>query len=133
MRDQTIPCNALNEGVCGARTRAGTPCRRAPMRGRKRCRLHGGATPVGQCRAAGGLYSRDLTTRALAWARVLRGEVPVPGSRRPDYATLYFARMLAGDGACVTVRCRGQEANERAILARVLRLLPRQALRTLWR
>jgi glucans biosynthesis protein len=30
---------------CGARTRAGSPCQRLPVRGKKRCRLHGGASP----------------------------------------------------------------------------------------
>jgi len=30
---------------CGALTRAGTPCQRPAMRGRKRCRLHGGLSP----------------------------------------------------------------------------------------
>ena len=28
--------------LCGARTRQGHPCRRAALRGRRRCRLHGG-------------------------------------------------------------------------------------------
>jgi len=27
---------------CGARTRGGAPCQRPAIRGRKRCRLHGG-------------------------------------------------------------------------------------------
>jgi hypothetical protein len=30
---------------CGARTRGGTPCQRPAIRGRKRCRLHGGLSP----------------------------------------------------------------------------------------
>ena len=30
---------------CGARTRAGTACQRPAVRGRKRCRLHGGLSP----------------------------------------------------------------------------------------
>ena len=30
---------------CGARTPTGTPCQRRTIRGRKRCRLHGGAGP----------------------------------------------------------------------------------------
>ena len=30
---------------CGARTRAGTACQRPAIRGRKRCRLHGGLSP----------------------------------------------------------------------------------------
>ena len=29
---------------CGAKTRAGSPCKRRPARGRTRCRLHGGAS-----------------------------------------------------------------------------------------
>ena len=29
---------------CGAKTRAGTPCRQAAMRGRLRCRIHGDAS-----------------------------------------------------------------------------------------
>jgi len=33
---------------CGAKTKSdGTPCERSPIRGRTRCRLHGGLTPVG--------------------------------------------------------------------------------------
>lgn len=41
---------------CGARTRAGTPCKRAACRGRTRCPLHGGKstgprTPEGRERA----------------------------------------------------------------------------------
>src|SRR6478672_5008195 len=30
---------------CSARTRGGTPCQRPAIRGRKRCRLHGGLSP----------------------------------------------------------------------------------------
>jgi hypothetical protein len=42
---------------CGARTRHGCPCRKWPMTGRKRCRLHGGCatgpkTPEGRARIA---------------------------------------------------------------------------------
>lgn len=32
--------------MCGARTREGKTCRRAPAEGRSRCRLHGGAAPA---------------------------------------------------------------------------------------
>src|SRR5918999_1579701 len=33
--------------TCGAKTKHdGTPCERSPIRGRTRCRLHGGKTPV---------------------------------------------------------------------------------------
>ncbi|APR40017.1 HGGxSTG domain-containing protein [Paraburkholderia sp. SOS3] len=30
--------------TCGAKTRSGTPCKRAPMEGKRRCKLHGGAS-----------------------------------------------------------------------------------------
>ncbi len=32
---------------CGAKTKSGTPCRRPPLAGRTRCRLHGGASLAG--------------------------------------------------------------------------------------
>ncbi len=31
--------------TCGARTRSGAPCKTPPMRGKKRCRMHGGMSP----------------------------------------------------------------------------------------
>jgi hypothetical protein len=37
--------NLRNALRCGARTRAGTPCRCPAIRGRSRCRLHGGLSP----------------------------------------------------------------------------------------
>ena len=32
---------------CGARTRSGGPCKSAPVTGRRRCRMHGGAAGSG--------------------------------------------------------------------------------------
>ena len=54
---------------CGAKTRAGTPCKRPPLAGKRRCRLHGGAsTGAGNPARPGnrnalkhGLYSDRLT------------------------------------------------------------------------
>ncbi|NVN91932.1 MAG: hypothetical protein HXX11_15200 [Desulfuromonadales bacterium] len=34
--------------VCGAKTRTGTACKNQPMAGKKRCRMHGGASPSGK-------------------------------------------------------------------------------------
>ena len=34
------------DALCGAKTSAGTPCRRRPMKGGKRCALHGGGSPL---------------------------------------------------------------------------------------
>lgn len=60
-------------GTCGARTRSGAPCKRAPMDGKRRCKLHGGASTgprKGSRNAAkpGSLYSKFLTDdeRAIA-------------------------------------------------------------------
>lgn len=33
------------DGYCGAKTRSGTTCRKPPLKGATRCRLHGGASP----------------------------------------------------------------------------------------
>lgn len=54
--------------LCGAKTRSGTPCRKAPITGRTRCRNHGGKTPRGTANAAkpGSLYSKFLTPDELA-------------------------------------------------------------------
>ena len=47
--------------TCGAKTRAGTPCRKGTMPN-GRCRLHGGATPITNPTAnPGNLYSQYLT------------------------------------------------------------------------
>lgn len=45
--------------LCGAKTRgSGEPCKRAPLKGRTRCKLHGGATPTGTQNALKhGIYS----------------------------------------------------------------------------
>lgn len=36
---------SVEQARCGARTPTGTPCQRPAIRGRKRCRLHGGLSP----------------------------------------------------------------------------------------
>ena len=47
---------------CGARTRAGGSCKRAPMAGATRCRLHGGASP----QALHAAHLRVVERQALA-------------------------------------------------------------------
>src|SRR5450755_1575066 len=56
------PPRPPNYPVCGAKKRDGTPCQKLPVAGRRRCRVHGGATPVGPAhhRFKHGLYSRLL-------------------------------------------------------------------------
>jgi len=57
---------------CGARTRAGKPCRSPAVRGKRRCRMHGGArgsgAPIGNKNAfRHGLYSGE----AIALRRIV--------------------------------------------------------------
>jgi len=55
---------------CGAKTKSGEPCKRRPAKGRTRCKLHGGATPVGQQignqnASSHGIYSREFSPEEL--------------------------------------------------------------------
>lgn len=53
--------------ACGARTRSGAPCAIAPVRGRRRCRIHGGLSTG----------PRTAQGRARAFANL----IPWPSSR----------------------------------------------------
>ena len=72
----TRPKDLKKQQRCGARTRAGVPCQRPPIRGRKRCRLHGGLSP-GAPRGLknGNFKSGDWTTEAIAERKWLRSLV----------------------------------------------------------
>jgi hypothetical protein len=61
---------------CGARTRAGGACLRPAIRGRRRCRLHGGLSP-GAPRGAknGNFRSGNWTAVAIEERRWLRALV----------------------------------------------------------
>ncbi len=52
--------------ACGAKTRGGGTCKKAPLAGKKRCRLHGGATPSGPA----SVHYKDGR-----YARVFRGQL----------------------------------------------------------
>jgi hypothetical protein len=62
---------------CGAKTRAGHPCRQAAVRGRTRCRMHGGAKGSGGPRGnRNGNFRRGLYTREnQSVRRVMRAKV----------------------------------------------------------
>ena len=57
-----------DEHKCGAKTRSGGRCKRAPAPGRTRCNLHGGKTPRGHAlpHTKTGRYSKHLPTRMAA-------------------------------------------------------------------
>lgn len=61
---------------CGAKTRDGDPCKNPPMRGAKRCRMHGGKSPRGLAHPSTkhGRRSIDLPTRMLADYEAERGD-----------------------------------------------------------
>lgn len=73
--------NPLNAPRCGARNRQGLPCRSAAMKGKRRCRLHGGKstgprTPEGiaaikTSRTKHGRYSKE----AVALRRTSRARL----------------------------------------------------------
>jgi hypothetical protein len=61
---------------CGAKTRAGLPCQRPALRGRRRCRLHGGLSPGALCGAKNGNFrTGDWTAEAIEERKWLRSVV----------------------------------------------------------
>ena len=61
---------------CGARTRAGTPCQRPALKGRERCRLHGGLSPGAPRGVKNGNYKTgDWTAEAIEERKWLRSLV----------------------------------------------------------
>lgn len=45
LRHGNPPGDPSSAPRCGARTRRGTPCKAPAVRGRRRCRMHGGTNP----------------------------------------------------------------------------------------
>src|SRR5262245_11853535 len=62
---------------CGARTRAGFPCKQAAVTGRARCRMHGGAKGSGGPRGKrNGNFKHGLSTQAAkTLRRAMRAKV----------------------------------------------------------
>ncbi|MGA7867963.1 MAG: HGGxSTG domain-containing protein [Stellaceae bacterium] len=62
---------------CGARTRSGRPCQSPPVHGKRRCRMHGGATgsgaPIGNINALRhGRYSAEAIARRRQVSELIR-------------------------------------------------------------
>lgn len=57
----------LERHQCGAKTRAGTPCKRWPPPGATRCRLHGGATPRSKAAAARRVAQAEAAQHVALW------------------------------------------------------------------
>jgi hypothetical protein len=58
--------NPLNAPRCGAKTRKGTPCKGPAVRGKKRCRMHGGTNPG---------RPRDPSVQRLKYYKMVRTHV----------------------------------------------------------
>jgi hypothetical protein len=65
------PAEALSQANrCGARTKSGSPCKSAPVTGRRRCRMHGGADGSGAPRGPrNGNYKHGRYTKEVAATR----------------------------------------------------------------
>jgi glucans biosynthesis protein len=69
--------NMARAARCGAKTRAGHPCRQAAVRGQARCRMHGGAKGSGGPRGdRNGNFKHGLWTReSLGMRKAMRAKV----------------------------------------------------------
>jgi hypothetical protein len=103
---------------CGAKKRNGQPCRQWPMKGRTRCRLHGGRSRVGPGagRYRHGRYSRFLPSRLCAQYQAmvhdsklleLRDEIAMTDARITDV----LQRVDTGESGMLW--CQGQAAMRR--------------------
>lgn len=50
---------------CGAKTRKGTPCKSVPVRGKCRCRMHGGAEGSGAPKGNRNAYKHGYYTKEM--------------------------------------------------------------------
>ena len=75
LHHQKLPINQALQ--CGAMTRRGKPCRSLVVRGKRRCRMHGGAAgsgaPVGNKNAfRHGYYSAEAIARRRQLSELIR-------------------------------------------------------------
>jgi glucans biosynthesis protein len=74
--NSTQPTQLSQVQRCGARARAGTSCQAPAIRGRRRCRLHGGLSPGAPKGKRNGNYTTgEWTQEAIAERRWLRALV----------------------------------------------------------
>ena len=92
--------NDTGGGACGARTRSGQPCKSAPVTGRRRCRMHGGAVGSGAPKAPpgsiGARWPKTVTRSSGSepiGSRWLKNNDP-DASRFPD-PVFHCGRVLA--------------------------------------
>ncbi len=97
---------------CGARTRADRPCRQAAVRGRERCRMHGGAKGSGGPRGErNGNFKSGLWTR---WQSAGPHGRRSAGSARRHATSLHPPQTSRRCGSPVWPRGRGSTENKKA-------------------
>ena len=92
--------------ICGAKTRSGEPCRQRPMLGQRRCRMHGGSSPVA-LRAA---ERRIASVEAAHQVESSGGRLDV----NPAQALLDLVQGKAAEVAYWNWRVAGLDEAERA-------------------
>ncbi len=85
-----------NAPTCGAKTRAGTPCKCRPVPSGARCHLHGGKSLSGwgSPRRTHGLYSKGWLERSLAVTDLLHA-AGLPNDPTDALSTMEWAQRLA--------------------------------------
>ena len=100
---------------CGARTRAGTPCRKAALSGKKRCRIHGGepVRRLANAMATTAMGARQRKRVSLAKGRELAFEHCCSSARPLGCSS---SRGLTGPGGYTAVQRRDDIERDRAVL-----------------
>lgn len=112
----------MNGSVCGAKTRSGGVCQGRPMKGQRRCRMHGGAAP----------QTRKMAARRLAEAEATK-HVELWGGRRditPAEALLELVQSKAAEVAWWEAKVNALDDGLRAGMLTVAREQGEQALGT---
>ena len=92
--------------ICGAKTRSGEPCRQRPMLGQRRCRMHGGSSPVALRAAERRIASVEAARQVESWG----GRLDV----NPAEALLELVQGKAAEVAYWNWRVAGLDEAERA-------------------
>jgi len=75
---------------CGAKTRKGHPCKTAPIKGRKRCRMHGcakgsGAPKGSQNALKHGYYTKENIAKRSEMQKIIRDFKKLSGELNDQY------------------------------------------------
>ena len=57
----------MNGSICGAKTRSGGVCHGRPMKGQRRCRMHGASTGASKRAAAARIAEAEATEHVALW------------------------------------------------------------------